>query len=104
MYQYQKTDNQNIRINSSTFASNWVMENNPISRGVDNLRVKVQEKKDPLGISWYLFAPPPGNDLRAAYAAYQGILFECRVALGPCLVNIIRGIIQPESDIFEGCI
>ena len=58
MYQYQKNDNQNIRIDSSTFANNWVTENNPVSRGVDNLRVIVQEEKDPLGISWYLFAPP----------------------------------------------
>ena len=58
MFQYQKNDNQNINFNSSTFANNWVTENNPISRGVDNLRVEVRLKKYPLGISWYLFVPP----------------------------------------------
>jgi len=66
MYQYQKNENQNISFNSSTFANDWVTENNPISLGenkpislgVDNLKVKVQLKKDLLGISWYLFVPP----------------------------------------------
>jgi len=57
MFEYQKNDNQNTNFNSSTFANNWVTENNPISRGVDNLRLEVQLKKYPLGISWYLFVP-----------------------------------------------
>jgi UDP-GlcNAc:undecaprenyl-phosphate GlcNAc-1-phosphate transferase len=57
MYQYQENNNQNIRFSSSTIANNWVTENIPISRGVENLGVKVQLKKYPRGISWYFYVP-----------------------------------------------
>ena len=43
---------------SSTFANNWITENNRISLVVENRGEEIQVKPDPLGIRWYLFVPP----------------------------------------------
>ena len=43
---------------SSTFASNWITENNRISLVMENKDEEIQVKPDPLGIRWYLFLPP----------------------------------------------
>jgi len=42
---------------SSTFAKNWVTENNRISLVVENKAEEIQVRRDPLGIRWYLFVP-----------------------------------------------
>ncbi|CAB1063597.1 Undecaprenyl-phosphate alpha-N-acetylglucosaminyl 1-phosphate transferase (EC [Olavius sp. associated proteobacterium Delta 1] len=54
----EKTLNQNITTKSSTLANNWVRENDQTSLVVENMRQEVWLKKNPLGISWYLFVPP----------------------------------------------
>ena len=42
---------------SSTFANNWITENNRISLVMENKDEEIQVKPDPLGIRWYLFLP-----------------------------------------------
>jgi len=43
---------------SSTFANNWVTENNRISLVVENKAEEIRVRPHPLGISWCLFVPP----------------------------------------------
>jgi UDP-GlcNAc:undecaprenyl-phosphate GlcNAc-1-phosphate transferase len=43
---------------SSTFANNWVTQNNHISLVVENRTEDTPVRSNPLGIRWYLFIPP----------------------------------------------